>query len=324
MLLRRSFLLSAVSLLFASHVLSQSNVPAPAKPAATRSAQPPAAERPAGEKPAAVNAPAERPAAEKPPGPQITWNSAYVDGPYIAMTFDDGPAEKLTPKLLDFLAAHKMKATFFVVGECVAEFPEIVKRAAREGHEIANHSWSHPNLGKMSDDGVRRELQKTDDAIKAATGVRPTTMRPPYGSITARQKQWIYEEFGYRVIIWDVDPLDWKRPGPSVVRDRIVSQTQPGSIILAHDIHPPTIEAMPSTLEQLQAKGFKFVTVSELLAMSKPAPPKPASTVIPRRQSGDPTPSVTVIPRRQPAETAPSPSAPAALPAETPAGTPNP
>lgn len=190
------------------------------------------------------------------------------------MTFDDGPNASLTPKLLDLLAAHHMKATFFVVGENAAEYPEILKRAAREGHEIANHSWSHPNLGKMGDDAVRRELQKTDDAIKAAIGIRPTLMRPPYGSITARQKSWIHDEFGYRIIIWDVDPLDWKRPGPSVVTHRIVSEARPGSIILAHDIHPPTIEAMPATFDQLEAKGFKFVTVSELIAMARPLPPK--------------------------------------------------
>ena len=130
------------------------------------------------------------------------------------MTFDDGPSKTLTPQLLDLLAARKAKATFFVVGQNVAEYPEIVTRAAREGHEIANHSWSHPNLAKMSDEAVRRELQKTDDAIKAATGVRPTLMRPPYGSITARQKKWMYDDFGYRTIIWDVDPfgLETARP----------------------------------------------------------------------------------------------------------------
>lgn len=230
------------------------------------------------------------PAAPKPGGPQITFNSVYVDGPYIAMTFDDGPSATLTPKLLDLLAARKIKATFFVVGQNAREYPAILARAAKEGHEIANHSWSHPNLAKMSDEAVRRELQKTDDAIKDATGERPTLMRPPYGSITARQKTWMHDNFGYRVIIWDVDPLDWKRPGPSVVTSRIVHGAVPGSIILAHDIHPPTIEAMPATFEQLQAKGFKFVTVSELLAMAKPAPPKPASTPVPAKRSPSPSP----------------------------------
>jgi peptidoglycan/xylan/chitin deacetylase (PgdA/CDA1 family) len=212
----------------------------------------------------------------KPEGSSITFNAVHVDGPYIAMTFDDGPSATLTPKLLDLLAAHHIKATFFVIGENVAEHPEIVARAAREGHEIGNHSWSHPNFGKMSDESVRRQLQQTDDAIKTATGKRPTLLRPPYGSITAREKRWIHDEFGYDIILWDVDPLDWKRPGPAVVRARILKETRPGSIVLSHDIHPGTIEAMPSTFEELEAKGFKFVTVSELIRMEAPQSPHPS------------------------------------------------
>ena len=203
----------------------------------------------------------------------ITFSSVHVDGPYIAMTFDDGPSAALTPKLPDLLAAHHIKATFFVIGENVAEHPEIVARAAREGHEIGNHSWSHPNLAKMSEEGVRSQLRRTDDAIKSATGVRPTLLRPPYGSITAREKRWIHDEFGYQIILWDVDPNDWKRPGPAVVRTRILKETRPGSIVLSHDIHPGTIEAMPSTFDALEAKGFKFVTVSELIRMAVSQPP---------------------------------------------------
>jgi len=212
-----------------------------------------------------------------PAEPPITFSSVHVDGPYIALTFDDGPNVTLTPKLLDLLAARHLKATFFVVGQNAADHPDILRRAVREGHEIGNHSWSHPNLGKMSDEAVRRDLQKTEDAIVAAIGKRPTLFRPPYGSLTARQKKWIHEEFGYRIILWDVDPLDWKRPGPSVVTARILKETKAGSIVLSHDIHPPTIEAMPATFDQLIKKGFKSVTVTELLAMATPKPtPSPS------------------------------------------------
>jgi peptidoglycan/xylan/chitin deacetylase (PgdA/CDA1 family) len=210
-----------------------------------------------------------------PKEPAITFNSVHVDGPYIAMTFDDGPSAVLTPKLLDLLAAHHIKATFFVIGENVTEHPEIVARAAREGHEIGNHSWSHPNFAKMSQENVRSQVQRTDDAIKNAIGKRPTLLRPPYGSITEREKRWIHDEFGYDIILWDVDPFDWKRPGPAVVRSRILKETRPGSIVLSHDIHPGTIEAMPSTLDELEAKGFKFVTVSELIDMATPVTPHP-------------------------------------------------
>ena len=228
--------------------------------------------------------------AATPAEPQITFNSVHVDGLYIALTFDDGPNATLTPKLLDLLAARHLKATFFVIGQNAADHPDVLRRAVREGHEIGNHSWSHPNLGKMSDEAVRRELQKTEEAIVAAIGKKPTLMRPPYGSITANQKRWIHNEFGYRIILWDVDPLDWKRPGPSVVTARILKETKAGSIVLSHDIHPPTIEAMPATFDQLMKKGFKSVTVTELLAMATPLPPKPT----------------------------PSPSAPRALPVATP------
>jgi peptidoglycan-N-acetylglucosamine deacetylase len=235
------------------------------------------------------SAPAPSPAVS--PGQlQITFSSVHVDGPYIALTFDDGPHKTLTPKLLDLLAAHHMKATFFVVGQNAADHPDILQRAVREGHEIGNHSWSHPYLAKMSDEAVRRELQKTDDAIFSAIGKHPTLLRPPYGSITARQKRWIHDDFGYRIIIWDVDPLDWKRPGPSVVCNRILRETRPGSIVLAHDIHPSTLEAMPATFDQLDRKGFKSVTVSDLLAMATPVPPKPAvvphASVIPVASPG--------------------------------------
>src|SRR5205807_3010828 len=223
----------------------------------------------------------------------ITFSSVHVDETYIALTFDDGPSATLTPKLLDLLAAHHIKATFFVIGENVAEHPEIVARAARDGHEIGNHSWSHPNLAKMSDDNVRSQLRRTDDAIRGATGNRPTLLRPPYGSITAREKRWIHDEFGYRIILWDVDPNDWKRPGPAVVRNRILKETHRGSIVLSHDIHPGTIEAMPSTLDALEAKGLKFVTVSELLRMATPQPSRAPHSAESISASATPSPAPT-------------------------------
>jgi peptidoglycan/xylan/chitin deacetylase (PgdA/CDA1 family) len=212
--------------------------------------------------------------APSPPEPAISYSAVHVEGPFIAMTFDDGPNEKLTPELLDILAQRHLHATFFVIGKNAEEHPEILQRAVREGHEIGNHSWTHPVFAKMGDENVRRELQKTDNAIRAAIGASPVLMRPPYGSITARQKKWINAEFGYRIILWDIDPLDWKRPGPAVVTRRIVRGTRAGSIILSHDIHPGTIQAMPETFDQLLAKGFKFVTVSELIAMGKPMAPQ--------------------------------------------------
>src|SRR5205085_1998593 len=122
---------------------------------------------------------------------------------------------------------------------------EIVQRAAREGHEIGNHSWSHPNLAKMSDDAVRSQIKRTEDAITGAIGSRPVLLRPPYGSITTRQKHFIHDELGYEIILWDVDPLDWKEPGPSIVSSRILKETRPGSLEMLHalliDIRQPLL-----------------------------------------------------------------------------------
>ena len=293
----RLLLCCAVTLSF-SVALAAQTTPAikRAKPVHSIDATPKPTASPNLQKEAATKTPA------PPKEPPITFNSVHVDGPYIAMTFDDGPSATLTPKLLDILAAHHMKVTFFVLGEMVAEHPEILARAAREGHEIASHSWSHPNLAKMSQEGVRSQLQRTDDEIKSVTGQRPTLFRPPYGSITEREKRWIHDEFGYDIILWDVDPLDWKRPGPAVVRNRILKETRPGSIVLSHDIHPGTIEAMPSTFDELEAKGFKFVTVSELIGMATPVTPHPkASPVEKTAAKATPTVAPSLAPSAAPA-----------------------
>jgi peptidoglycan/xylan/chitin deacetylase (PgdA/CDA1 family) len=209
---------------------------------------------------------------------KVTFSEVHVDGPYIAMTFDDGPSAANTPRLLDLAAKDHIKLTFFLIGQNAAHYPDLVKRELAEGHEVGNHSYTHPVLSKMSDDAVRAEIQKTQDAIISASGYRPILMRPPYGAMTPKQRLWVSRDFGVKIILWSVDPLDWKRPGPAVVASRIIAATRPGSIILSHDIHSQTVDAMPEVFSTLLAKGYKFVTVSELLAMDKgPAKKKSAA-----------------------------------------------
>jgi peptidoglycan/xylan/chitin deacetylase (PgdA/CDA1 family) len=227
---------------------------------------------------AAEEAPAASPSPSPSPSPEsssgaskpATWFSVNVDGPYIAMTFDDGPSPETTPRLLDILKQRNIKATFFMIGQNAERNPAIVQRILADGHEIGNHSWTHPQLSKLSDDRVTEEINQTQAAIKSACGYTPVLLRPPYGAITARQKDWIEKQFGLSVIIWSVDPFDWKRPGASVIEQRILAGARPGAIILSHDIHKQTVDAMPATLDALAAKGFKFVTVSQLIAMNKP------------------------------------------------------
>jgi peptidoglycan/xylan/chitin deacetylase (PgdA/CDA1 family) len=128
---------------------------------------------------------------------------------------------------------------------------------------------------------VTEEIIKTQEAIKNACGFTPTLMRPPYGAITKGQREWIERQFGLNVILWSVDTNDWRRPGSSVISQRIIEGAQPGAIILQHDIHQQAVDAMPAALDGLLAKGYKFVTVSELIAMNHPNP-SPAPTAASR------------------------------------------
>lgn len=196
----------------------------------------------------------------------VTHSRGLTGHPYIAMTYDDGPHPSNTPRLLDMLRQRNIKATFYVIGKNVDMYPHLTRRIVAEGHEIGNHTYTHRNLKTLSDAQVFEEMSRTRASIVRATGVQPRTMRPPYGALYQRQRELIMQKFGYPTIMWAVDPRDWQRPGVSVVTHRILSETTGGAIVLAHDLHEPTVDAMPATLDGLLAKGFKFVTVSQLLA----------------------------------------------------------
>ncbi len=219
-----------------------------------------------------------------------TYSQCNVAGPFIAITFDDGPHGANTPRLLKMLKDRGIKATFFVVGQCVAELPEIAKQIVDEGHEIANHSWSHPLLTKLGEGSVRDQIERTHNVIRQTTGAVPTLFRPPFGAFTANQRAWAHATLAYTSILWDVDSNDWKHRSAAKTESIIRAETRPGSIILCHDIHTPTIDAMPATLDALLGKGFKFVTVSQLLAMhveKPPAPKAPPAKPIPAKDAAD-------------------------------------
>ena len=200
-------------------------------------------------------------------GSKISYSRISTSESYIAMTFDDGPHPQNTPRLLDMLRERNIKATFYVVGRLTKLYPHLIRRMVAEGHEIGNHTTNHPDLSKMSKAAVRKELNTGRDLIIAASGIKPRTLRPPYGALTSSQRSWIFQEYGYPIILWDVDPEDWKKPGVSVVSSRILNGTRNGSIVLAHDLHKSTVDAMPATFDGLLRKGHKFVTVSQLLTL---------------------------------------------------------
>lgn len=183
----------------------------------------------------------------------------------LAMTFDDGPHPVNTPRLLDMLKSRKIKATFYCIGWRVAKWPQIVQRIMAEGHEVGNHTYKHPFLTKLGPRGVLYEMDSTTSAIHKATGRLPLTMRPPYGAFSAKQRTMLHDARALPTVLWSVDPADWRRPGASVVAARIVRGAHPGAIILSHDIHKPTIDAMPAVFDGLTAQGYEFATVSQML-----------------------------------------------------------
>ncbi len=270
----------ATAPLAATPPISSNQVGAVANPAVTNSSTPTSAPASVAPQPVAMQTPV---SLNNSAGERSSYSSIRVDGPYIAMTFDDGPDATLTPRLLDILKERHIHATFFVLGQRVQEHPEIVVRAVAEGHQIGNHSWDHPPLNRLAEGGLRHQLADTSDLIKQTIGKAPVIMRPPYGATNPRLSRAIEKEYGMKVILWSVDPFDWKNPGSKVVSERILSGwkgsggAKPGAIILSHDIHKGTIDAMPATLDALLAKGYKFVTVDELLALESKNPTPAAS-----------------------------------------------
>lgn len=177
----------------------------------------------------------------------------------VTLTFDDGPG-KYTDALLRHLAAYRARATFFVVGQNVAASPDVVRRTYAAGHEIGSHTWSHPDLTKLSAVRVRSQLARTDQAIKAAIGVRPKLVRPPYGAFNAT----VRHQTRRPMVMWSLDTLDWRSRDSAKVARKALRSVRPGSVILFHDIHPSTVRAMPRVLRGLSKRGYRFVTVSQL------------------------------------------------------------
>ena len=178
----------------------------------------------------------------------------------VALTFDDGPSF-YTEGLLDTLKEHNVKATFFVLGTQVRIQSETIQRMFQEGHQIGNHTWDHPNLTNLPDERVREQLQLTDNLVIQIVGEPTPFMRPPYGAYNDR----VLAAASLPIIFWSVDPLDWKDRNAEIVAARI-SQAPVGAIILAHDIHKSTVQAVPAIIAALKGRGINFVTVSDLYA----------------------------------------------------------
>ena len=202
------------------------------------------------------------------PKPAPAAPTAANPGKVIALTFDDGPGP-YTAHLLDILDQHGAKATFFLIGSKVSAQADVLRRMHSRGHQLGNHSWSHPELPKLPIDQIAGEIDRTNNAIKQATGVKPTILRPPYGAVNGVVLEQLRAR-GMSSILWSVDTRDWADRNSDIVCSRAVAGAHPGAIILMHDIHQTSVGAVPCILSALKQQGYSFVTVQGLLGNTAP------------------------------------------------------
>jgi len=188
----------------------------------------------------------------------------------IALTFDDAPDPRFTPQILDILKARGVKATFFIVGSRAEKHPELVQRMIREGHSIGGHSYNHPDMSRLSDSRFHEQIEKTSSILTHIAGYRPNLVRPPYGEIRERQLLWLGQQ-GYYTVNWSADSLDWRNLKPGQVYANVMKSVGPGVIVLQHagggagERLDGTIRALPRIIDELQARSYKLVTITQLL-----------------------------------------------------------
>ncbi|GEM_PF-551973 len=185
---------------------------------------------------------------------------------YVALTFDDGPSKEVTPRILNTLEQHEAKATFFMIGNQAKALPETAQQVAAAGHEIGNHTMDHADLSKLNSENIHKKIDDAADSIEQATGIRTYFVRPPYGAYNDTVLNDAANQSD-SLILWSIDSLDWKSRNANAVISEVQKKITPGAIILMHDIHPSTADALPRLLDWLESQGYQFVTVSQLLKM---------------------------------------------------------
>lgn len=179
----------------------------------------------------------------------------------LAITFDDGPSETMTPLLLDGLKERNVKATFFIMGKYAEENPEILKRMKQEGHLIGNHTYHHVQLNKVSEQEFVEEIESTNRLITEITGERPQFLRPPFGAWDKK----LEKQVDMIPVLWDVDPLDWCKDDVDCIVRNVISHVEENDIILLHDRYSTSVTAAMQIIDELTKQGYEFVTVEELL-----------------------------------------------------------
>lgn len=186
----------------------------------------------------------------------------------VALTFDDGPSAATTPALLEGLRARGARATFFVLGCSIAGNEDIILRMAEDGHQIGQHTYAHVALKQQDDITIRRELRQTEELLSSLLGEGDYWLRPPYGLIEERQLELVETP----LITWTVDPEDWKLLDAEKVMQAVLETVSSGDVILLHDIYESSVDAALRIVDELQAQGYRFVTVRELMERSGVTP----------------------------------------------------
>ena len=187
----------------------------------------------------------------------------------IALTFDDGPHPRLTPKILEILDKYKVRATFFTVGINVHYYPETFEKIVARGHEIGNHTYTHPHVSRVDKVTLRDEIERCESEIYEHSEYRTKLFRPPEGMVDTGITT-LLKELDYKVILWDIDTRDWDHTPASEIADMIINRISSGDIILMHDYisyDSPTPEALEIFLPVLIERGYQFVTVGELIGL---------------------------------------------------------
>ena len=197
---------------------------------------------------------------------EVVWEIKTTEK-IVAITFDDGPNPKYTAQVLDLLAKYEAKATFFIIGENAEKNPELVLRQYEEGHELANHTYTHPWTSSVQ--RLEQELKQTNEIIFSITGFRPTLFRPVGGQYTDEMIKTAVKN-GFKVVMWSwhQDTEDWANPGVQKIVDTVLNGTKPGNVILFHDSggdRRQTLQALAKILPELKKQGYQFLTISELL-----------------------------------------------------------
>lgn len=213
---------------------------------------------------------------------EMIWEYPPADQKVICLTFDDGPDPRNTPEILALLKKYNAKATFFISGNKAALAPELVMQEKLEGHELANHTYSHPNVSRIGVEQLKKEIALTEAEIMKAGGNKPVLFRPPGGYYNERVVQ-TAKEAGYTVVMWSwhQDTKDWAHPGVPFIVDRVVSNAHSGDIVLFHDYvftGSQTAAALEKILFRLDQEGYRFITVSELMEIKAAEKNKPFGT----------------------------------------------